>query len=487
MNHICFTIPQLLSRRECAEFIRWGEEEHYAPTGHDYPADYRNNDRLVVYKESLALKLWQRLKDRLPASLERQGKVWLLDDLNPQFRGCRYRGGQSFARHRDGAYSPDNSRLSLLTVMLYLNDRSEFSGGSTRFYADRYCSEVAEEIAPQAGLAVVFDHDYWHDGQAVTDGTKYVLRTDILYRLEAESMDGHRGYVWDMASLPHNSVVTGSRDRTVRVWAVNGQELRQRQVLTGHVSSVTCLAPTPSGFVSGGRDRMIIDWHRDHSGRFHEHHRFIAHQGALLKLLGLPNHRLLSTAADNTVKLWDPERNLLATLEVDGWPWVLLPHDDGYLAGSESGRLLKVDRHLQNPETVYHHPHGIRAAAGLAPADGTATFVLGDSRGQLLYLDSQFRSVHTIRAHRGPITCLLSAGDRVISGGEDDGVRAWQQQIGIELWSHRDFVRALCLHGDRLVSASYDGSLQPSKPSAIWRTVLAANPGGASAGTVAAS
>ncbi|MBK9658170.1 MAG: hypothetical protein IPO66_23325 [Rhodanobacteraceae bacterium] len=37
-------------------------------------------------------------------------------------------------------------------------------------------------IAPETGTALVFMHDRTHEGELVTDGVKYVLRTDVMYR-----------------------------------------------------------------------------------------------------------------------------------------------------------------------------------------------------------------------------------------------------------------------------------------------------------------
>lgn len=486
MAPICFTIPHLLSLEECRDFIEWGEREHYQHTGRDYPADYRDNDRLVALRETLAKQLWSRLQSYLPERIERAGAIWVPDSLNPQFRGCRYRGGQSFTRHRDGAYSPDEQRMSLLTVMLYLNDHSEFRGGSTRFYGDRYSPEAEREILPQTGMGILFDHHHWHDGQAVTEGTKYVLRTDVVYRLESGVLKGHRGYVWDLESLGDGCLASGSRDRTVRIWSA-GDVPSERQVLTGHQASVTSLTATPHGFASGGRDRVIIDWRRDLYGDYCKARLWRAHEGALLKLVSLPDGRLLSAAADNTVKLWSSERTLLATLKTDGWPWAVVKDGDGFLVGTESGALIGVDSHLEGQQTVYQHPSPIRAALVLADGQLAARWAIGDAKGAIVYLNAQHRPVRTVQAHRGSVTCLVQVGRWVVSGGEDDGVMAWLGEMGTQLWNHRDFVRALCLQGDRLVSASYDGSLQLSKPSAIWRTAPAADPGGTRLGTVAAS
>jgi hypothetical protein len=58
--------------------------------------------------------------------------------------------------------------------MIYLNDN--FNGGATTF------NDLV--VLPKKGMALVFYHYFEHEGAEVTEGTKYVLRTDIMYRLD---------------------------------------------------------------------------------------------------------------------------------------------------------------------------------------------------------------------------------------------------------------------------------------------------------------
>ena len=37
-------------------------------------------------------------------------------------------------------------------------------------------------VPPRAGTALIFNHDTLHEGQAVTAGTKYIIRTEIMFR-----------------------------------------------------------------------------------------------------------------------------------------------------------------------------------------------------------------------------------------------------------------------------------------------------------------
>jgi hypothetical protein len=70
---------------------------------------------------------------------------------------------------------------SYLTFLIYLND--DFDGGETRFYLPQ---GVARGVVPRAGSATVFPQgntaSLIHEGSQVTRGTKYVIRTDVLYR-----------------------------------------------------------------------------------------------------------------------------------------------------------------------------------------------------------------------------------------------------------------------------------------------------------------
>jgi hypothetical protein len=51
-----------------------------------------------------------------------------------------------------------------------------FSGGETDF------PEQSRTIVPKTGESLLFQHKLLHAGKPVTDGTKYVLRSDVLYR-----------------------------------------------------------------------------------------------------------------------------------------------------------------------------------------------------------------------------------------------------------------------------------------------------------------
>ena len=42
--------------------------------------------------------------------------------------------------------------------------------------------DVVCSVLPRVGTALIFNHDTLHEGQPVTTGTKYIIRTEIMFR-----------------------------------------------------------------------------------------------------------------------------------------------------------------------------------------------------------------------------------------------------------------------------------------------------------------
>lgn len=178
-----FTIDNILSPAECAEYILLSENIGYtdAPIttirGFQMRPDIRNNERVILDDPERASDLWKRVSAEIPSKI---GK-WQAVGLNERFRFYRYDPGQRFAPHHDGSYRRSNGEESLLTFMIYLNEG--FEGGETRFDLPYYYTEESSvSVVPVTGMALCFVHELQHEGTAVNEGRKYVLRSDVMYR-----------------------------------------------------------------------------------------------------------------------------------------------------------------------------------------------------------------------------------------------------------------------------------------------------------------
>lgn len=163
----------------------------------------RDCGRIIHNSQTLADALLARIRPHIPpvvASLSNvpeitgqvaavNGETWAIARLDSALRFLRYEPGQYFAPHCDGHYVDKDGRAekSFLTVHLYLNGGAqgdeEIKGGATRFGVDfENPKEDKIDVDPKQGSVLIFQQrDMYHEGVEVRQGTKYTLRTDVIY------------------------------------------------------------------------------------------------------------------------------------------------------------------------------------------------------------------------------------------------------------------------------------------------------------------
>ncbi len=127
--------------------------------------------------------------------------------LNARFRFYRYRSGDYFSPHTDGAWPGSEvingelvhnayeDRWSQLTFLLFLSD--DYDGGATQFFVDRNnhrlpasnpnLARIVSVKTPIGGV-LCFPHGLHpmhclHSSEPVTRGCKYIIRSDVLFQL----------------------------------------------------------------------------------------------------------------------------------------------------------------------------------------------------------------------------------------------------------------------------------------------------------------
>lgn len=179
-----FALHGILAPAEAASYCRSASAVGFAASDvrREFPEALRNNARLVHFSEALAAAVYRRLLPQLchrdifllqPMGFGAEGR-WKPSGVNPCFRISRYLPGEHFAQHCDGMYTNDDGECSIYSLVLYLND--EFEGGELEFPNSSF------QFKPSAGTAVLFPHDMPHAALEVLQGTKFVARSELMFR-----------------------------------------------------------------------------------------------------------------------------------------------------------------------------------------------------------------------------------------------------------------------------------------------------------------
>ncbi|KAL4932230.1 F-box and WD domain protein [Aspergillus undulatus] len=240
-------------------------------------------------------------------------------------------------------------------------------------------------------------------------------------------------------------LVSGSRDRTVRVWDLETKRLRQRP-LVGHTKSVLCLQfdPRPSEdiIVSGSSDHNVIVWRFSTGEKLHEI--APAHDDSVLNLRF--DHRYLITCSkDKLIKIWNRQTSSPADKD---YPSV--NHRSGvayppYIVDTSEmpSPILEAEiakNHIRTLEpfsllmTLVGHTAAVNA---IQINDDEVVSASGD-RLIKIWNVRDGTCVKTLMGHEKGIACVQFDNQRIVSGSNDDTVRIFDHVSGAEV---------ACLHG----------------------------------------
>ena len=243
------------------------------------------------------------------------------------------------------------------------------------------------------------------------------------------TLSGHGDWVMALAVTGDGRVVSGSDDRTVKVWDLNsGQEQR---TLSEHGGGVRTLALTGDGrVVFGSYDGTVRLW--DLNSR--QQRTLQRHGSAVMALALTGDGRVVSGSYDGTVKVWDlASGQEQGTLSVRGYGVMAL-------AMTGDGRVVSVSGHGtvkvwdlnsgQEERTLSGHGAGVNALA--LTGDGRVVFGSYDGTVKVWDLNSG-QEQGTLQRHGSGVMALAVTGDdRVVSGSSDGTVKVWDLNSGQE-------------------------------------------------------
>jgi len=268
-------------------------------------------------------------------------------------------------------------------------------------------------------------------------------------------------------------LVTGSLDRTIRVWEWEGEGWKGGSTINVPGAGVMAAAVSPDGqrVLAGSTDGVI----REFDIATHQPtHLLRGHYGHVHAIIYLDAHQALSAADDGSVRLWDIEkeepvhvmtghlggilglavspdgrralsvgrdcslrewdltsgRSLHSTLAHRGEVYAVAYSPDGHYAvtGGRDGLVVEWDLAEWQPLRTFRHGAWVKAM-GYLP-DG-ATIASGGADGKvLLWSRDTAQPVQTLSGHTGAVNALAVSpdGNRLVSGSDDTAALVWGLQ-----------------------------------------------------------
>lgn len=253
--------------------------------------------------------------------------------------------------------------------------------------------------------------------------------------------EGHSECVYAL-QYDINWLVSGSRDRTLRIWNLHTQRLA-RPPLVGHRGSILCLQfdadPAEDLLVSGSSDSDVIVWKFSTGEMIQRLSR--AHSESVLNVK-FDKRILVTSSKDKTIRIFNRR--------------ALQYGDVGY--GNE-GALQAVPRVIKDyepdlarelpakpPFSIIGKLDGHNAAVNSIQVRGeTVVSVSGDRHVKIWNWPKQ-ACIKTIPAHKKGIACVEYDERRIVSGSSDFEVCIFDAPTGLKvatLRGHSDLVRTV--------------------------------------------
>ena len=207
-------------------------------------------------------------------------KCGMHQGLNPRMRILKYDAvhNDRFEAHFDATTFVANTddtettrQQSLITVLVYLNngDGEDFEGGETIFldYHNSFTKSTGlnteknnVKITPKVGRVVVFEHDLFHSGAPLQKGTKFIMRTDVLF--EEQCNNEQYPLYNDKQIIPSNVDSLPTSSKQVELVIDMCKEMQVTENVIQVLSEMDLLNVTIDAFMSAGVTflrNMLVD------------------------------------------------------------------------------------------------------------------------------------------------------------------------------------------------------------------------------------
>lgn len=248
-------------------------------------------------------------------------------------------------------------------------------------------------------------------------------------------------------------LVSGSRDKTLRIWDLDTRRLRGKP-LHGHSQSVLCLQFDPTTeedvIISGSSDTSVIVWRFSDGQKIHEIPQ--AHTESVLNLR-FDKRYLVTCSKDKLIKIWNrkdlspldpdyPKVNSKSEAKIPAYIVDLSTITPSMLEAKMASRQIKS----LAPYTQLMVLDGHAAAVNAIQIDRDQIVSASGDRNIKIWNVKDGRLVRTLPGHQKGIACVQFDSRRIVSGSSDNTVRIYDPSTGAEvsvLLGHTNLVRTV--------------------------------------------
>ncbi|OKH56980.1 AAA-like domain-containing protein, partial [Scytonema sp. HK-05] len=247
----------------------------------------------------------------------------------------------------------------------------------------------------------------------------------VVYGIrERNRLEGDSSYVTSVAFSPDGkTIASGSDDNTVRLWNLNGQQLK---TLSKHSSSVTSVAFSPDGktIASGSDDNTVRLWNLKG-----EHLKTLSgHSSSVTSVAFSPDGKTIASGSDDkTVRLWNLNGQQLKTLSEHSSSVrsvAFSPDGKTIATGSDDNTVRLWNLKGEHLKTLSGHSSSVTSVA-FSPDGKTIATGSVDKTVRLWNLNG--KQLKTLSGHSSSVMSVAFSpdGKTIATGSLDKTVRLW--------------------------------------------------------------
>ncbi len=307
---------------------------------------------------------------------------------------------------------------------------------------------------------------------ASRDGTIRLWKMNRITKLYIDQpvqiLKDHQAPVLAVKFSPTDAIFAScGEDTKIRLWRDDGTLFNT--FTGGHHKWVTCLCFSPDGerIVTGSADRALVVWNIN--GTLIK--TFKAHDSFIEDIDISPSGRVIASASrGGPIKIWNMEGSLISVLEghTDKVLGVRFHPSGKFLVSVSGDRTAKIwDVKGNLIKTLYGHKGRVHSIIFNTQGD---TMITGSQDTTIKFWRTNGNSCARLVGHSGEVNCVAFSADCrfIATAGSDYTIKIWHTNSSLigSLEGHKEIVNSVCFSPDNqfLLSVGSDRAIK------IWNT-----------------